>query len=76
MSQNMGWAGARVDEVRFVIRDGFTEAYVLVHALGDAPLGTQGWHYKVFPKEMAVADILASRDFLDHVLWPLKAPGE
>lgn len=62
-------------EIRFVIKDAFTECYVLLEAGGDSPLGVQGWHYKVFGPETPIIDILplfAGDD--DPVLWPLKAP--
>jgi hypothetical protein len=65
-------------EVRFIIEDELTRCYVLVNALGDCPLGAQGWHYEVFPKSKSVLDIMTEwKDGkFDPVIWPLKAPEE
>ena len=68
----MGAASSKIHEVRFVIRDDYTECYVAVEAIGDCPIGVQGWHYKVFGKDLSVQDILAKH--FDFLLWPLKAP--
>lgn len=72
----MANSGVIYREFRCVIKDDFTECYVLMDATGDSPLGVQGWHYKVFPKDVSVKDILDSA-FLgddDCILWPQKAP--
>lgn len=73
----MGKCSTEYTQVRFYIQDGFTECYVAMTAIGDCPLGVQGWHYKVFPKEISAIDILngfAGKD--DPVLWAQKAPEE
>jgi hypothetical protein len=69
----MANAGMRFDELRFVIRGETTEAYALITAIGDAPLGVQGWHFKAFPASANVLDIL-KQEVPDAVTWPLKAP--
>lgn len=70
----MSYAGSVIREMRFVIEDELTHVYVAVDALGDCPLGVQGWHYKVFPASKSAVDILRSPDFSDHLLWPQEAP--
>ena len=71
----MGKAGMNYRQVRFDIKDDFTEVYVLIEALGDCPLGVQGWHYKVFGKSLSIDKVMTemfTKD--DPVLWPQKAP--
>jgi len=60
-------------EVRFLIKPEWTECYVYCEAIGDCPVSVQGWHYKVFPKERTVEEIMKIYP-KDCVLWPLKAP--
>lgn len=77
----MGYAAQKYKEVRFVIEDELTQCYVLIEAIGDCPIGVQGWHHKTFPASKPVIDILAdiSRQHDsggDPVLWPLKHPEE
>ena len=72
----MGKAGYNILEIRIIIRNPeLTEIYIALEAWGDAPLGVQGWHHKVFPASMpvleALQEALASSDY---VLWPQKAP--
>ena len=72
----MMWAGQRYRELRFVIEDELTQVYVLIEALGDCPLGVQGWHHKTFPASKSVQQILeegVKGD--DPVLWPLSSPN-
>ena len=71
----MAYAGYNMLEVRFLIKPDFTECYVFCEALGDCPIGVQGWHYKVFPKETTVEEILKIYP-KDCVLWPHKAPDQ
>lgn len=71
----MGKAAVKYKEVRFVIDDEITHAYVLCEAIGDCPLGVQGWHYKAYPASVAIDEIVTeafAKD--DPVLWPQKAP--
>lgn len=71
----MGKAGVNYREIRFVIEDELTQVYVLCEALGDCPMGVQGWHHKTFPPSVAVADMVTTiftKD--DPVLWPQQAP--
>ncbi len=71
----MAKAGVIYREVRFVIEDELTQAYVLCEATGDCPLGVQGWHHKSFGKSKNVAEILNVMFTSDDcVLWPQKAP--
>ena len=62
-------------EIRFVIEDEQTQAYVLCEAGGDSPLGVQGWHHKTFPASKSVADIVASLASDSPVLWPRNTPA-
>lgn len=72
----MAAAGMKYREVRFVIEDELTQVYILIEALGDCPLGVQGWHHKTFPASRPVNGLLdevfSKGD--DPVLWPLNAP--
>jgi hypothetical protein len=75
----MGWAGVNYREIRFVIDDDLTYVYVLCEALGDCPIGVQGWHFKAFPASLSTVDILTKKMWVDGkdsdpVLWPQKAP--
>jgi hypothetical protein len=74
----MGNAGYATRELRFIIAEELTHAYVLLEAQGDCPIGVQGWHYKVFPASMSVADILRAmsrgNSNNEPVLWPQEAP--
>ncbi len=71
----MGKASYDMTEVRFLIKPDFTECYVFCEAKGDCPIGVQGWHYKVYPKEIPIIDIV--KEYVkDCVLWPQKSPSE
>jgi hypothetical protein len=74
----MGKAGYDIKEIRFVIEPELTQAYYLVEAWGNCPIGVQGWHHKTFPKSKAVIDILEDhkKGIEDPVLWPLEAPDK
>ena len=71
----MGKCQSEIREVRFVIEDGLTECYVLVEAMGDCPIGVQGWHHKTFPASQSALDILGSSAFRDYLLWPQESPN-
>ncbi len=76
----MAWAGMLYKELRFIIEDDLTEVYIAIEALGDSPLGVQGWHHKTFSKKYSVLDLMKmweARDekFGDPVLWEKDAPG-
>jgi hypothetical protein len=71
----MGKCESHIRQVRFVIEDELTHCYVAVEAIGDCPLGVQGWHYKAFGKSQSAVDILQG-DFKNHVLWPQEAPPD
>ena len=72
----MGKAAVEYQEIRFVIEDELTQAYVFCRAIGDCPTGVQGWHHKTFPKSVAVTDIFQKMfgGADDCLLWPLNAP--
>jgi len=71
----MGKCSSIIKEVRFVIEDELTHCYVLIDAVGDCPLGVQGWHHKVFPASVPAIAIF-QKHFDDHLLWGQEAPGE
>lgn len=72
----MGQAAVEFQEIRFDIRDQeLTHCYVLCKAVGDCPLGVQGWHHKAFPASKSALDILEAVKAGDNpVLWPVQAP--
>lgn len=70
----MGKCTSAIREVRFVIEDELTQCYVLTDAIGDCPMGVQGWHHKTFPASKSAKDILEGPDFPDYVLWAQEAP--
>lgn len=70
----MSYAGMKYREVRFVIEDELTQVYVYIEALGDCPLGVQGWHHKAFPASRSIQDIVATLGTDDPVLWSQEAP--
>lgn len=72
----MGECGVVYRELRFVIENELTQVYVAVDAVGDCPLGLQGWHHKTFPASTNVAQILEAMFTTDKcTLWPQKAPA-
>lgn len=72
----MGKCSVVYRELRFVIEDKLTQVFVLMDAVGDCPLGVQGWHHKAFPPSNPVQDILGEMfgNGDDCMLWPQKAP--
>jgi hypothetical protein len=63
-------------EVRFVIEDELTQAYVLIEAGGDSPIGVQGWHHKTFPPSKSIVDIISGfAGDESPILWAQKAPN-
>lgn len=73
----MGKCTQTYKEFRFVIEDELTQAYVLIQADGDCPLGVQGWHHKTFAATKSLVDVIngvADGSIEDFVLWPLDAP--
>lgn len=74
----MGACKAYYREWRFVIDDDLTHAFVWIDAIGDCPLGVQGWHYKAFPTSVPVQQILVEAFKTGDerpIDWPQKAPG-
>lgn len=68
----MADAGYNFREVRIVIEDDLTHCYVFLEALGDCPIGVQGWHYKAYPASYNRDNFWTE---LVHALeWPLEAP--
>jgi hypothetical protein len=70
----MGKCSVLVREIRFVIEDELTQAYYLYEAVGDCPIGVQGWHHKAFPQSVAVIDIINNGEADDPIMWPREAP--
>jgi hypothetical protein len=73
----VGKCDALIREMRFVIEDEVTEVYVRIDAVGDCPLGVQGWHHKTLPAATSALEILsmiASGKLESPTLWPLEAP--
>ena len=70
----MGKASYDMTEVRFIIKPDFTECYVFCEVNGDCPIGVQGWHYKVFSKDIPIIDIIPQY-ITECVLWSQKAPN-
>ncbi len=60
-------------ELRWVIEDELTQVYVLLEALGDCPIGVQGWHHKTFAASKPAEDIWKEAA-QDAIMWPLSAP--
>ncbi len=69
----MGKCSAIIKEVRFVIEDELTQAYVACDAIGDCPIGVQGWHHKTFPASKSIIDIVKD-DISGFLLWSQEAP--
>ncbi len=73
----MGKCGVKYKEMRFVIKDELTHAFVLIDAIGDCPLGLQGWHHKAFRASIAVIDIMqAWIDGDNPEIWAQMSPEE
>ena len=70
----MGYCGAEIREIRFIFEEELTQVYVLVNAIGDCPIGVQGWHHKTFPASKTAADILQNDLPKDYLLWAQEAP--
>lgn len=71
----MAAASTKTREIRFAIGDELTHVYVLIDAIGDCPLGVQGWHHKAFGPSRTCEDILHAMFTTDScVLWPQAAP--
>ena len=69
----MAAAGYNYREVRIVIEDELTHCYVYLEALGDCPMGVQGWHYKVFPPSWT-SERIFKEQIRDAITWPLEQP--
>ncbi len=73
----MGKAEVKYREWRFILEDELTQVYVLCEALGDCPIGVQGWHHKTFPTSKTVVDIITesfSEGGESPIFWAQKAP--
>lgn len=73
----MGTCAQVHKQVLFVIEDELTQAYFHIEAIGDCPIGVQGWHHRTFPASKSVINILegiADGSIEDPVLWALEAP--
>ena len=70
----MGDCGAEIQEIRFMLEPELTQVYVLVRAIGDCPIGVQGWHHKTFPVSKSVLDIMQNDLPKDYLVWAQNAP--
>jgi hypothetical protein len=75
----MGKCSVLYREVRFIIEPEITHCYVRMDAVGDCPVGLQGWHKRSFPASKGVLDILI--DISDGAIeppefWGQEAPEE
>ena len=63
-------------EVRFEIQPELTQAFFLIQAVGDCPIGVQGWHHKTFPASMNCTQILQriERGEEDPLMWNQGVP--
>jgi hypothetical protein len=66
---------AEINKLLFVFEEELTHCYVAVQAIGDCPIGVQGWHHKVFPKSLSAVDILKPDNF-NYLEWSLEAPED
>ena len=69
----MGRCQSVIIEVRFIFEDGLTQVYVLSNAIGDCPIGVQGWHHKTFPASMDALTIM-KEEIANYLDWGLQAP--
>jgi hypothetical protein len=72
----MGRCQSKIVRVVVDLDDELTHVYIFAEAIGDCPLGVQGWHYKAFPKNVSIGEIFTkrARGVADYLLWPLHAP--
>jgi hypothetical protein len=69
----MGKCDSVITELRFVFEAELTQVYVACSAVGDCPMGVQGWHHKTFPASRPADDILA-KDVHKYLEWAQEAP--
>jgi hypothetical protein len=75
----MGRCSVIYREVRFVIEPEMTHCYVKIEAVGDCPLGLEGWHKRSFPASKGALDILTdirNGTFFPPEFWGQEAPEQ
>jgi len=75
----MGKCSITVNQIRFIIKPEITHCYVAMDAVGDCPLGLQGWHKRSFPASTSCPDILEgirTGAIEAPELWGQEAPPE
>lgn len=67
----MGKCAVTYREIRFIISDTGTTAYVYMDATGDCPIMLHGWHKKAFNVSTTVLDVIQSWNAgeEDPLLW-------
>ncbi len=65
-----------VREVRFVLEEELTQAYIFCDAYNDVPMGVQGWHHKTFSASKPIIEIMQELGTgkESYLLWPQNAP--
>jgi hypothetical protein len=65
-----------IRELRFVLEKELTHVYIFCEAVGDCPLGVQGWHFKTFAASVSAIDVLTmiGKGEEEYLLWPLNGP--
>jgi hypothetical protein len=77
----MGKCQSSIKDVKVIFDKGISHYYVLVEAVGDCPIGVQGWHHKAFsvklePGDIAMGPLIYMGDLSleDCLTWGLEAP--
>lgn len=72
----MGKCTAEIKKILFVFEDELTQVYIAINAIGDCPMGVQGWHHKTFPATCSALDVLEliKQGKENFLTWSLNAP--
>lgn len=70
----MGKCESTIKKVLFVFEPELTQVYIAVDAVGDCPIGVQGWHHKTYPASKNILEIMQEEEFRRYLLWSLEAP--
>lgn len=65
----MGKCSVEIERIEVAFKPDWTVVVVWARAIGDCPLGVQGSHRKVFPKDRALVEIL-NHDLPGFSMWP------
>jgi hypothetical protein len=73
---SMGKCSVEYRELRFIIEPELLQVYVAMDAVGDCPLGIQGWHHKTFPASVNAQEVMQlwHDGKEDPVMWSQDAP--